>query len=133
MTFNQKKLIKLMKQVQPLEAHPLMFDLMEVKGKTQPAFKAVNPETGSPPEASPFDREKTVDILKELKDLGLILPSTNLDAKNSQYMILRHPAYHTGELFLRRIGEFLFKSVFVPVIVALLTTLVTLWLKRIFG
>ena len=140
MLSGQRKLLKLLKKVQPVEAHPLEFSLLDVGGEVRPAFRTVSPKIG-PPKASPYDWKKTVEILKELRDLDLILPSTDLDNGKCIYFILRHPAYHTRERFMLRLGEFLFKSVLVPVFVAFLTAFVTalitaltaLWFKSIFG
>lgn len=54
------------------------------------------------------------------------------DGDHSVVQVL-HSGWHLGQTMLSNFLGFLFKSVFVPIVVSLLTTLITLWITSLLG
>lgn len=63
-------------------------------------------------------------VLEYLKKEGYITVS---DGGCGQVL---HKGWHWGQVFISKLGVFLFKSILVPVFVAFITALITVWVTR---
>ena len=126
LTRDENKILNRLTKAQPDEGHGLTYAVLPVKRKRRPVFF---PEGCEPKEenyvCSPFDRQKTVGILKTLADREIIACSDSLDREIPIHMTVCHRAYHLCELRLKRIAGFLLKSILTPIVVAILTAFAT--------
>ena len=65
----------------------------------------------------PFPAEKSREIMLKLSEYG------DISYCGKSRAVIHHHAYHTKALFAQRIGEFLLRSILVPIAVAVLTAL----------
>ena len=116
MTSNERKVLRVITKIQPDEGCVMHYDFDLGLFFNKELTKSVK---------MPFDKVKTREILINLSNYGYL----TYIGKNRA--IIHHHAYHTRELFWQRIGEFLLKSVLVPILVACASSLFTLWLTGI--
>ena len=134
LTPHEKAVLARLIKAQPEEGHVVVYAVLPVKRKKRPVFF---PEGSEPKEenyvCSPYDRQKTVGILKDLEDREIISCALSLDREVPNRITVCHLGYHTRYLFWANIGVFLMKSILTPILVALvtafLTALLTLRLK----
>ena len=123
MTFRAAKLLKLLKQAQMYPDAHLGIDFDEMTAKT------IHPLGGDFQEVS-------------LRGFGTSLLSTLDYLEDKEYIVydypggeayVKHEGWHRTEEIISAFCAFLAKSVLVPVIVSVITTLVTIWIKQLLG
>lgn len=93
-----------------------------------------------------FDRNQVVTMLVEKPDsrtinVSLYRNSINkvleylekegyITINDSGYGQVLHKGWHWGQVFISKLGLFLFKSILVPIFVAFITALITVWVTR---
>lgn len=83
----------------------------------------MNPDTNSEVR-SPYPAEETLEILKRLSAHGYIDP-LNIPYKEWDVTTIHYSSYHTKEIIVGKILDFILRSILVPVIVALITSLLS--------
>ena len=134
MTYCEKEILSRLIKAQPEEGHGIVYAVRPVKRKMRPVFFPEGSESKEENYVrSPYDRQKTAGILKDLVAREVISCSVSPDREVPNHITVCHLGYHTCELFRKRLGNFLLKSILTPILVALvtafLTALLTLRLK----
>ena len=78
-----------------------------------------------------FDSNKLICVLDYLKKEGYLSYEKNLDNEVT-YIKLFHKAFAYKELSFIKMKDFLMKSILVPIIVSIFTTLIGLFIKSLF-
>lgn len=83
-----------------------------------------------------WEYDKARSVAQQLIDEGYALEKKHSPMPGSSIpwgIILSEKGRNNVKYFFATIGDFLLKSIATPILVAFLTTLVTLWIKGIFG
>ncbi len=129
MTSDEKKLLKILVQVQPDESHPIEYDVRKINGESKAVFQASDHTGKERTDYSPFDKVKTLEVIRDLADDSLLTVSPELDRPVPHKILVRHRGYHTGELSRQEAWRSFKNSVLAPVAVSVITTLLTLLIK----